>query len=494
MRAEPSILHLDMDAFYAAVEQLHKPSLRGRPVVVGGLGPRGVVATASYEARRHGIASAMTMGEARRRCPHAVFLAPRFRAYQAVSAVVMDVLRGLSPVVEPLSLDEAYVDLSGTPVAGDLSADRVRAIGAELRAAIRTRTGLAASVGAGTSKLVAKIASDMAKPDGLRVVAAGEELAMLRPLPVTRLWGVGPATARRLNRAGVETVADLASLGERDLVAMLGQAHGQALYRQARGVDDRPVSAERETKSISVEETFDHDIADRAQLAAWLDLLTDRLVGRLRSGGHAGRTVTVKVRRYDFTTLARSETLPAPTDSVWTVRQLARALLAQVDTTGGVRLLGVGVSHLTEYAQGELFGPADSPATEPVPQAGTQAGAVPVTQASADAVTQAGTESVTRAGAVRARTAAGVPAADAPAAGVPAADAPAGCLPGADVEHRRYGRGWVQEAGGGRVTVRFESPDRPYGGVLVLPAGDPELRSADPPATGPGTDDPRVNP
>lgn len=438
MRREPSILHLDMDAFFAAVEQRHKPSLRGRPVVVGGLGPRGVVATASYEARQYGVASAMTMAEARRRCPHAAFLAPRFAAYQAVSDAVRTVLRRLSPVVEPLSLDEAYVDLAARPVERGMSADTVTAVATWLRTAIRARTDLAASVGAGTSKLVAKIASDAAKPDGLRVVAAGDELDLLRPLPVTRLWGVGPATARRLARVGVATVADLAELTEGELVQMLGTAHGRSLYGLARGVDERPVSPIRELKSVSVEDTFDHDIADREQLIARLDLLAERVAGRLRASGHAARTVTVKVRKYDFTTLARSETLAAPTDSPTTIRQLARGLLGQVDTAGGVRLLGAGVSGLADYAQGELFG-----------LAGDAGDAAAVT-------------------------------CDPPGGGNP--EHPEWAA-GADVEHRVRGRGWVRGSNGGRVTVRFETPDGPPGPAATFRSDDPDLHPADPPAS-----------
>ena len=441
VRREPSILHLDMDAFFAAVEQCQKPSLRDRAVVVGGLGPRGVVATASYEARRYGVGSAMTMAEARRRCPHAAFLAPRFAAYQAVSDVVMGTLREYSPLVEPLSFDEAYVDLAGGTVAREASTPSVasvasvESVGAELRQVVRERTGLAASVGAGTSKLVAKIASEMAKPDGLVVVPPGDELALLRPLPVTRLWGVGPATARRLARAGVATVADLAEFDEAELVHMLGQAYGRSLYGLARGIDERPVAAERELKSVSVEDTFDHDIADPGQLLARLDVLAGRVAARLGASGHAARTVTVKIRRYDFSTLARSETLPAPTDNAATIRQLARRLLASVEVGGGVRLLGVGVSGLADYAQGELF------ATD-----------------------------------LGAGDAEGL-AAEAPEGG-PDRDA---WVPGADVEHRVHGRGWVQGSGGGRVTVRFETPESPPGPARTFRAGDPDLRPADPP-------------
>ena len=245
------MLHLDLDAFYAAVEQRDKPSLRGRPVVVGGLGPRGVVSTASYEARRYGVRSAMSMAEARRRCPQAAFLVGRFPAYRAVSEVVMAALRELSPLVEPLSLDEAFVDLAAGP-SPDLSTAGVTATATALRREIREQTGLTASVGAATSKLMAKIASEQAKPDGLAVIAPGTELDVLRPLPVRSLSGVGPTTASRLTRLGVKTVGDLDRITEAELVDLLGEAHGRSLYRLARADDTRPVMAERESKSVSV--------------------------------------------------------------------------------------------------------------------------------------------------------------------------------------------------------------------------------------------------
>ena len=303
-----------MDAFYASVEQLHKPSLRGRPVVVGYLGPRGVVATASYEARRHGVRSAMAMAEARRRCPQAAFLSPRFEAYEAVSAVVIGVVRELSPAVEPISLDEAFVDLAAG-FAGGLDTGSVTGLAARLKADIRARTGLTASVGAGTSKLIAKIASDSRKPDGLVVVPPGGERTLLDPLPVRALWGIGPAGADRLRRAGVATVGQLAALPPERLVALFGAARGGALHELARGIDPRPVVADRELKSISVEDTFPVDLADRTRLRSELDVLVRRLAGRLRARGRSGRTVTLKVRRHDFSTVGRSETLPAPTDT-----------------------------------------------------------------------------------------------------------------------------------------------------------------------------------
>jgi DNA polymerase IV len=433
VRTEPSVLHLDMDAFYASVEQLHKPSLRGRPVVVGWTGPRGVVTTASYEARRFGVRSAMSMAEARRRCPQAVYVAPRFAAYGRISAAVMDVLRALSPAVEPISLDEAFVDLAAG-LQGGLDTESVTALGARLKADIRARTGLTASVGAGTSKLIAKIASDSAKPDGLVVVAPGQERALLDPLPVRALWGVGPATAERLRQAGVHTVGELAALPAERLVALFGASRGGGLHELARGLDPRPVVADRELKSISVEDTFPTDLADRGRLVAELDALARRLAGRLRSRERSGRTITLKVRRHDFTTIARSDTLPGPTDNETVIRDVARRLLASVDVEGGVRLLGVGISSLAEVVQQDLF---DAP-----------------------------------------------PAAEAPVEEDP--DEDAGWYPGGDVVHDRYGRGWVERVEEDALTIRFETPDSPPGVVRRLPLDDAALRPAPPPDRGAG--------
>ncbi len=428
MRSEPSVLHLDMDAFYASVEQLHKPSLRGRPVVVGGVGPRGVVATASYEARRYGVRSAMATAEARRRCPQAVFLSPRFDAYAAVSAIVMGVLRELSPAVEPISLDEAFVDLAAGISAG-LDTQSVTALGGRLKADIMARTGLTASIGAGTSKLIAKIASDSRKPDGLLVVPPGRERALLDPLPVRALWGVGPASAERLGRAGVTTVGELAELPLERLVALFGVARGTGLHELARGVDVRPVVADREIKSISVEDTFPTDLVDRTRLVGELDALAHRVAGRLRARERSGRTVTLKVRRHDFTTIARSDTLPAPTDDEVVIRDVARRLLASVDVGDGIRLLGIGVSSLADFAQQDLF--ESSPP-----------GAAPV---EAD---------------------------------------PAGerrdWFPGADVVHDRYGRGWVERIEQEVLTVRFETARTPPGVARQFPAADEALRPAPP--------------
>ena len=444
MRQEASILHLDLDAFFAAVEQRDKPSLRGRPVVVGGVGGRGVVATASYEARAYGARSAMSTAEARRRCPSGTaFLGGRFAAYRRTSDVVMGLLRELSPLVEPVSIDEAYVDLAAEG-GHDLSVAGVTALGHRLKERIAAATGgVTGSVGIGSSKLMAKLASDMDKPDGLVVVEPGTELEVLHPLPVTRLGGVGPATAERLHQVGVKTVGDLAAKSLTDLVALAGRAHGGGLYSLARAEDDRAVVPDREAKSVSAEETFERDLTDLTVLGREIDSMAARVGGRLRSSAYSGRTVTLKLRRYDFTTITRSQTLPQPTDDARQIAATARRLLAEAGTSGGLRLLGVGVSGLSVYAQGDLFAEDDEPGEAAV--------------LTADAVE---------------------PEAEAAAPPTPAEKR---WWPGQDVRHEELGAGWVWGRGLGRVTVRFEGPLTAPGPVRTLAADDPALSPADPP-------------
>jgi len=344
--AEPAILHCDLDAFFASVEQLHDPALVGRPVIVGGLGGRGVVAAASYEARRFGVHSAMPMHRARRLCPDGVFLAPRFDAYQAASRAVMAILHSYTPLVEPISLDEAFLDVSG--------ARRRCGPGREIAAAIRTRvrdeTGLTVSVGVAGTKFLAKLASDHCKPDGLLVIEPGEELAFLHPLPVRSLWGVGPQTHKRLAALGVRTVGDLAALGEPTLVAALGDARGRHLHALAHNVDDRAVEPARAVKSVGHEETFPVDHTDPEVLRREVAHLADRTASRLRASGHRGRTVQLKVRYSDFRTITRSRTLRAPTDLAGEIAATARALLDAVEVGPGIRLLGVSVQQLVEDA------------------------------------------------------------------------------------------------------------------------------------------------
>lgn len=437
-----------MDAFYAAVEQASKPSLGGKQVIVGGLGPRGVVSTASYEARIFGVHSAMPMAQARRLCPNAAYLTPRFSLYRQVSDAVMEILGRLSPLVEPLSLDEAFVDL----VAGDVLASEdsaaARAVGEQLRDMIREATGLSGSVGLAGSKMMAKIASEEAKPDGLFLIEPGTEREMLAPMSVRTLPGVGPATAEVLRRAGITTVGDTAEAGEAELLRLLGRAHGTSLYAMANGWDDRPVIAERDAKSVSVEDTFDVDLTERTLVQAHVARLADRCVERLQEAGRSGRTVVIKVRSYDFSTLTRSETLRGPTDDPGVVREAAARLIDTVDTTAGVRLLGVGVSGLADFTQEDLFAQAQA------------------TAKAAEAAVE-GTD--------QGEGAEGRPMAE---AAKPPADRR--WHPGRDVWHAEHGFGWVQGSGLGRVTVRFEIPGSAPGRVRTYSVDDPDLQGTEP--------------
>lgn len=437
-----------MDAFYASAEQAAKPSLRGKPVVVGGIGPRGVVATASYEARVFGVHSAMATAQARRLCPNAAYLTPRFTLYREVSEVVMGLLGELSPLVEPLSLDEAFVDLEAGGVEPSVSA--VRAVGERLRRDIRAATGLSGSVGLAGSKMLAKIASEQAKPDGLFLIEPGSEAGLLGPMSVRAIPGVGPATAETLRRAGITTVTETGEAGEAELVRLLGKAHGAGLYALATGHDDRPVVAERDAKSVSVEDTFEEDLTDRVRVQLELARLAERCVTRLRAAGRSGRTVVIKVRRYDFSTLTRSETLRGPTDDLGVVREAAGRLLEGVDTTAGVRLLGVGVTGLADYTQEDLFAQAASEAA-----AAAEAAAAELHQAEAEGE---GPDEVPEAAEARPRR----------------------WLPGLDVRHAEYGAGWIQGSGVGRVTVRFEQPWSAPGRVRTFAVDDPALEPAEP--------------
>jgi DNA polymerase-4 len=338
------VLHVDMDAFYVSVELRRRPELVGQPVVVGGTGPRGVVAAASYEARRFGVTSALPSTVARRRCPHAVFLPGDHQLYAAVSRDVHEIFRRFTPVVEPLALDEAFLDVAGVR--------RLHGTGPEVAATIRTRvhdeTGLVASVGVATTKHVAKLASQEAKPDGLFVVEPGEELAFLHPLDVGRLWGVGPATRKRLEQVGVHTVGELAALSEDTLVHALGPAQGGHLHALAWNRDERPVVPHQEAKSVGHEETFARDIADRSQLEREALRMAERVASRLRAGGRAGRTVQLKLRYRDFRTITRSRTVVDATAVGAEIGTIARELLDAVDIGDGIRLLGVSVQQLEE--------------------------------------------------------------------------------------------------------------------------------------------------
>lgn len=351
------ILHVDMDAFYVSVELLRRPDLRGRPVVVGGTGARGVIAAASYEARRYGVRSAMASATARRLCPDAVFLPGDHARYAEVSAQVHEVFRSVTPYVEPIALDEAFLDVTG---ASRLFGDGV-AIGHRLRADVLEQAGLRCSVGVAANKFLAKLASVAAKPsagpDGVREgrgvveVVPGRELEFLHPLPVEALWGVGPSTHARLERLGIRTVADLAALGEQTIVSALGEAHGRHLHRLSHGIDDRPVEVERGLKSIGHEETFAHDRHTVEELGVELVRLADAVAARLRAHGTAARTLQLKIRFSGFETVTRSVTLPGAIDTAHAIVTATRPLLALIDPTPGVRLLGVSVSNFAERAE-----------------------------------------------------------------------------------------------------------------------------------------------
>ncbi len=432
MRAQASILHLDLDAFFAAVEQRDKPSLRGKPVIVGGLGGRGVVSTASYEARRFGVRSAMPMHEARRLCPHAAFLSGRFEAYRAASRIVMGLLHELSPLVEPLSLDEAYVDLA----AGGLRCDDPETLletAEGLRQRLTSQTGgLTASVGLASSKFVAKLASELAKPNGVHLVAPGTEVALIAPLPVRAIPGVGPVTYERLLRLGIETVADVRSASPGELRRELGASAAQSLGELAFARDDRPVSADRESKSISTEETFQVDIADLPTLQAIVSRQAEEVAAAVQRAGVFARTVTIKIKLSDFTSHTRSRTLSGATDAAEVYRGVAVSLLrgAADILPRGARLIGVGVSGFSAVAQETLFELKDGaddvstmerPVRNPYPE-----------------------QAVYR--------------------------------PGEDVVHDVHGPGWVWGTGLGRVTVRFETATTAPGPVRTFSVDDPTLR------------------
>jgi len=356
-----TILHLDLDAFYASVEQLDDASLRGKPVIVGGPSGRGVVCAASYEARRFGVRSALPTAEARRLCPEGIFLPPRFDRYAELSGEVFALYRSYTPLVEPLSLDEAFLDATASRA---LHGDG-RAIARSLKERVRAQTGLTVSAGVADCKMAAKIASDLGKPDGL-VVVPEDTASFLAPLPVSRLWGVGKVTEAALRELGVGTIGDLARCPETLLVGRFG-VNGARMRALARGEDPRPVVPDEEAKSIGAEDTFESDLRGEEALLPHLLAQSERVARRLRESGQRGRTVTVKLKYSDFTQVTRRTTLAAPTDDGPTLYEAVRSDLRRADLSRAVRLTGVSVSGFTgETAQLGLF--AESPgAPRPLP-------------------------------------------------------------------------------------------------------------------------------
>ncbi len=428
-----------MDAFFASVEQLTRPTLRGRPVLVGGLGGRGVVAGASYEARVFGARSAMPMHQARRLIGvTAVVLPPRGVVYGVASRRVFDTIRGVVPVIEQLSFDEGFGEppqLAGAP------ARDVEAFCEDLRQRVREETGLIASVGAGSGKQIAKIASGLAKPDGVLVVRRAEERSLLGGLPVRRLWGIGPVAEEKLHRLGIETIGQLAALADAEVANILGATVGPALHRLARGIDDRPVAERAEAKQISSESTFAADLTSLEQLREAIDPIAEHAHQRLLRDGRGARTVTVKLKKSDMSTLTRSATLPYATTEAGALVAMARRLLLDPRQIGPIRLLGVGFSGLSEVRQESLFPDLELSTLEPEAhhpvETATEAMFAPGQEASPWRV-------------------------------------------GDDVVHRDFGHGWVQGAGHGVVTVRFETRASGAGQARTFAADSGDLTSANP--------------
>lgn len=433
-RSRRWVLHLDMDAFFASVEQLTRPTLRGRPVLVGGTGGRGVVAGASYEARVFGARSAMPMHQARRLVGNsAVVLPPRGVVYSAMSKQVFDALRTRLPVIEQLSMDEAFgepAELAGEAAAG------VWQFCERLRSLVRDETGLVASIGAGSGKQIAKIASGLAKPDGVRVVSPAEQTDLLSSLPVRKLWGIGPVAESKLRKLGIETIGGFAAMPESEVASLLGTAVGVGLHRLAQGIDDRIVSERAEAKQISAETTFQTDILTLADLRTAVDEIAGAAFDRLTKDGRAARTVVLKLKKSDMSIVTRSVTLPyATTDRAALVHAAQRSAIDPVEL-GAIRLVGVGFGGLSPVSQGSLFPELDHDEPQSVPDV------EPVAE--------------------------------------PVAPVRTHWYPGLDVEHAEFGHGWVQGGGHGVVTVRFETRSTGPGPARTFTADDDALARADP--------------
>ncbi|NKR39869.1 DNA polymerase IV [Prescottella equi] len=434
-RSRRWVLHLDMDAFFASVEQLTRPTLRGRPVLVGGLGGRGVVAGASYEARVFGAHSAMPMHQARRLVgPAAVVLPPRGSLYGHVSRQVFDALRVRMPVLEQLSMDEAFGEPAELAGVGKAEVERYCE---ELRALVLAETGLVASIGAGAGKQVAKIASGLAKPNGVTVVSPDVQQQLMSALPVRKLWGVGPVAEEKLKRLGIDTIGALAALPDAEVVSVLGGTIGPSLHRLARGIDDRPVAERADAKQVSAETTYAEDIVTLAGLRRAVDASAAAAHRRLDRDGRAARTVVLKLRKSDMSIVTRSLTLPYATTDLQILTATAQRQVIDPLELGPIRLVGVGFGGLSAVSQGSLFPELDQavPAEDDV--------------AEADAIAEDGSDTAVR------------------------------WRPGMDVSHPEYGHGWVQGAGHGVVTVRFETRSTGRGPSRTFDDTDCDLVVAD---------------
>ena len=355
MSSEPeataTILHVDMDAFYASVAERDDPSLRGKAVVVGA-GARGVVLSANYAARKYGIRAAMPVGRAKRMAPHAVFVTPDHQRYSEVSAKVMEIFDSFTPLVEPISLDEAFLDVTGARKLLGTG----REIAVEIRRQVEASEGITCSVGIAPSKFIAKLASGHCKPNGILEIPADRILNFLHPLPVNAIWGVGPKTAETLERLGLRTVADIANLPRATLIRALGQASGASLYELAWGRDYRDVTPNEPDKSISAAETFAQDIDDPEEILQEFLRLTEKAAARLRENSYYAKTISIKVRFADFSTISRSKTLPLPIDSTHDIYEIAKTLYLALNLDRArLRLVGISLDNLSEAAPEQLL-------------------------------------------------------------------------------------------------------------------------------------------
>ncbi len=435
-RSRRWVLHLDMDAFFASVEQLTRPTLRGRPVLVGGAGGRGVVAGCSYEARTFGARSAMPMHQARRLVgASAVVLPPRGALYQALSKRVFDGLRARMPVLEQLSMDEAF----GEPaeLAGATAAEVVEFC-EMLRGLVLAETGLVASLGAGSGKQIAKIASGLAKPDGVKVVTPAEQTALMAALPVRKLWGIGPVADERLRRLGIDTIGKFVATDESEVASILGATIGPSLHKLARGIDDRVVAERAEAKQVSAETTFAHDLVTLAQLRAAVEASADAAHRRLLEDGRGARTVVLKLRKSDMSIVTRSVTLPYATADKQTLVATAQRQVLDPVELGPIRLVGVSFTGLSAVQQGSLFPELDYHSDDLLAAAGTAIEPVPTAR-------EYGPK----------------------------------WHPGVDVRHPEYGHGWIQGAGHSVVTVRFETRSTGPGRARTFAEDDAMLVVAD---------------
>lgn len=356
MSTEPTegtatILHVDMDAFYASVAERDDPSLRGKAVVVGA-GARGVVLSANYAARKYGIRAAMPVGRAKRMAPHAIFVTPDHSRYSEVSAKVMEIFDSFTPLVEPISLDEAFLDVTGARKLLGTG----REIAVEIRRQVEASEGITCSVGIAPSKFIAKLASGHCKPNGILEIPADRILNFLHPLPVNAIWGVGPKTAETLERLGLRTVADIANLPRATLIRALGQASGASLYELAWGRDYRDVTPNEPDKSISAAETFAQDIDDPEEILQEFLRLTEKAAARLRENGYYAKTISIKARFADFSTISRSKTLPLPIDSTHDIYEIAKSLYLALNLDRArLRLVGISLDNLSEAAPEQLL-------------------------------------------------------------------------------------------------------------------------------------------